>query len=118
MINVVLTLLFAMIMGSGQLVLSQASKEVFALGGLSINALLTSKWLWLGIFIYGFAMIFWVYILSRFDVKYAYPISSTAIFFTAIFQAIIQRNMPSGSYWLGLALVVVGLVVLSIDKKI
>jgi undecaprenyl phosphate-alpha-L-ara4N flippase subunit ArnE len=118
MTNVILTLLFAMIMGAGQLVLSQASKEVFALGGLSINTMLASKWLWLGIFIYGCAMLFWVYILSRFDVKYAYPISSTAIFFTVIFQAIIERHMPSGSYWLGLVLVVMGLVVLSIDKKV
>jgi drug/metabolite transporter (DMT)-like permease len=118
MINIALTLLFAMIMGGGQIVLSYASKEVFALGGLSVKALFVSKWLWLGIFIYGFAMIFWVYILSRFDVKYAYPISSTAIFFTAIFQAIIQRNFPSGNYWLGLAFVVAGLVILSIEKKV
>lgn len=117
MFNIALTLLFAMIMGAGQLVLSHASKEVFLLGGLTVRSLLFSKWLWLGIFIYAFAMLFWVYILSRFDVKYAYPISSTAIFFAAIFQAVIQRSLPGGSYWLGLAFVIAGLVILSLDKK-
>lgn len=117
MLNIAMTLMFAMIMGAGQIVLSYASKDIFFDGPLSIKVVLASKWLWLGVLIYAFSMIFWIYILSRFDVKYAYPISSTAIFFAAIFQAVIQKTVPSGSYWMGLAFVIAGLIILSFDNR-
>ncbi len=70
---------------------------------------------WLGFAIYALSMILWIYILSRFNVKYAYPISATAIFFAALFQSMIEKTMPSGNYWFGLLFVFVGLVVLSSD---
>lgn len=117
MTNIVLTLLFAMIMGTGQIVLSLASKEIFSVGELSIRAILASKWLWLGIGIYAGSLMFWVYILSRFDVKYAYPISSTAIFFAALIQCLITKTYPTNSYWMGLMLVSTGLAVLSLDAR-
>jgi undecaprenyl phosphate-alpha-L-ara4N flippase subunit ArnE len=116
MSNVIITLLFAVIMGLGQVVLSFASKDIFPVGVFSIKAALTSNWLWLGIFMYASAMILWIYILSRFDVKYAYPISATAIFFAAIFQSVIQRTFPSSNYWIGLVFVIIGLTILSFNK--
>jgi len=117
MLNIVITLLFAVIMGAGQIILSFASKDIFLEGQFSVRLMFVSKWLWLGVFVYAFAMIFWVYILSRFDVKYAYPISSTAIFFAAIFQSLIQKTLPSGNYWIGLLFVTAGLVILSFDSR-
>ena len=118
MVNVTLTLLFAVIMGGGQIVLSLAAKDLFPKDGFSIKSALFSHWLWLGIVIYAFAMIFWIYILSRFDIKYAYPISATAIFFAAIFQSMIHKTFPSISYWVGLSVVIIGLSILSFNKNI
>jgi len=117
MFNVIITLLFAIIMALGQIVLSLASKDLFPEEGFTIKAALYSYWLWLGIFIYAFAMILWIYILSRFDIRYAYPISATAIFFAAIFQSIIQKTFPSISYWVGLLIVIIGLTILSLNKN-
>lgn len=117
MSNVIITLLFAIIMGFGQIILSLASKDLFPEEGFSFRAALYSNWLWLGIFIYAFAMILWIYILSRFDIRYAYPISATAIFFAAIFQSVIQRTFPSSSYWVGLLFVIIGLTILSLNKN-
>lgn len=114
--NIILTIFFAVVMGAGQIVLSLASREIFSNEALSVKVILGSKWLWLGVMVYALSMILWVYILSRFNVKYAYPISATAIFFSALFQSIIHKSMPSGSYWIGLILVFVGLVVLSSDR--
>jgi len=104
-------------MGAGQIVLSFASKDIFSKEIISIKGILSSKWLWFGVIIYALSMILWVYILSKFDIKYAYPISATAIFFAAIFQSIIQKTLPSGNYWLGLTFVIVGLVVLSSGRN-
>ena len=115
--NVIITLFFAAFMGAGQIVLSFASKEIFSNQIISIKVIFGSKWLWLGVVIYALSMILWIYILSRFNVKYAYPISATAIFFAALFQSMIQKTMPSGNYWLGLIFVFVGLVVLSSDRS-
>lgn len=117
MTNVALTLFFAMIMGTGQIILSFASKEIFEFGAPSVRGVFFSKWLWLGIAIYAGSLMLWVYILSRFDVKYAYPISSTAIFFAALLQGMITKTYPSNSYWIGLALVSAGLAVLSLDAR-
>ena len=57
MTNVVITLLFAVIMAVGQIVLALASKDLFPAHGFSLRTALHSYWLWLGIFIYAFAMI-------------------------------------------------------------
>jgi len=114
MLNILMTLLFAMVMGGGQIVLSLASKEIFIGGAeLSVRLIMTSKWLWLGVMVYAGSLMFWVYILSKFDVKYAYPISSTAIIFAAIFQSLIDKSFPSASYWIGLIFVMTGLVFIS-----
>lgn len=114
MYNVFLTLIFAVVMAAGQIVLSMAAKDIFSGGStLSVGALLSSGWLWLGVAMYGCALLFWVYILSRFDVRYAYPLSSTAILFSAMFQSAIEKNFPSGTYWLGLLLVMTGLFFIS-----
>lgn len=117
MTNVIITLLFAVIMAIGQIVLAMASKDLFPAQGFSLRAATHSYWLWLGIFIYAFAMILWIYILSRFDIRYAYPISATAIFFAAIFQSVIEKSFPSASYWLGLMFVIMGLAILSLNKS-
>jgi undecaprenyl phosphate-alpha-L-ara4N flippase subunit ArnE len=116
MINIIITILYAMLMGCGQIVLSFAAKDLFPVQGFSIKAALSSPWLWFGIFIYAVAIFIWIYILSRFNVKYAYPISSTAIFFAAFYQSMIDKTFPSGSYWLGLVIVIIGLTILSLHK--
>ena len=117
MTNVIITLLFAVIMAAGQIVLALASKDLFPAHCFTLRAALHSYWLWLGIFIYAFAMILWIYILSRFDIRYAYPISATAIFFAAIFQSLIEKSYPSTSYWIGLLFVITGLAILSLNKN-
>lgn len=111
--NILITLLFAMFMGSGQIILSMASKEIFSDGGMSLALMISSKWLWLGVVVYAGSLLFWIYILSRFDVRYAYPISSTAIIFAAVFQSFIDKNFPSNGYWIGLFFVIIGLIFIS-----
>jgi undecaprenyl phosphate-alpha-L-ara4N flippase subunit ArnE len=90
--TIILTIFFAVVMGAGQIVLSFASKEIFSNEVISLKVIFGCKWLWLGVVVYALSMILWVYIISRFNVKYAYPISATAIFFAALFQSLIQKQ--------------------------
>lgn len=117
MTNIVMTVLFSLLMAVGQIVLSIASKEIFSQKTLAFYPTVTNKWLALGIFIYIISLALWLYILSRFEVKYAYPIASSAIFFVAIFHSILYKDFPPINYWIGLVFVTAGLVILSIGGK-
>lgn len=113
LINVILTVAFACLMGFGQMILNNASKTIFQ-NSFSIYSLLTNIYLISGIFIYIASFVLWLYIISRFDIRIAYPISSTAIFFSAMFQFMQTKEYPPNTYWLGLLLVFFGLLVASI----
>lgn len=117
MTNVILTIAFAVLMSLGQIVLSLASKDLFATQKLSISLIFYNYWLWIGLLIYGVSIILWLYILARFDIKYAYPLAATAIFFVAFYQSIIDRTFPPFTYWVGLFFVFLGIIILSLNRK-
>ena len=115
--NVIITLFLALVMAFGQIILSLASKDIFSNGEFNLGLVIGSKFLWLAIFIYVLSMMLWLYILSIFDLKYAYPISSTAIFFVAMFHSFYNKTFPPTTYWIGLILVFAGLVILSSERR-
>jgi undecaprenyl phosphate-alpha-L-ara4N flippase subunit ArnE len=113
LINVVLTIGFACLMGFGQMILNNASKTIFQ-NSFNLYTLITNIYLISGIFIYIASFVLWLYIISRFDIRIAYPLASTAIFFSAIFQFIETKDYPPTTYWIGLVLVFLGLLIASI----
>ena len=115
--NLSITLLFALGMACSQIILSLASKEIFSYDAISLKILFGSKLLWLAISIYAASLFFWIYILSIFDVKYAYPISAISIFFVPVLNGIFLRSLPSVSYWIGLIFILIGIVILSVDRS-
>lgn len=110
--NVLLTIILSLFMAAGQIVLSIAAKELFVNNKLSFELVLSNIFLWIGGLIYIFSFFLWIYILSRFDVRYAYPISATAIIYVGLFQSILSKNWPSQSYWYGVVVVIFGLWIL------
>lgn len=115
--NVIITLFLALVMAFGQIIFSLASKDIFSHDELNLGLVMGSKLLWLAICIYVFAMMLWLYILSIFDLKYAYPISSIAIFFVAMIHSLYNKSFPPTTYWIGLILVFAGLVILSSERR-
>lgn len=114
LINVVLTLLFASMMAIGQIILNKASAEIFS-KTVTFKLIITNSTLLIGLLIYAVNFVFWLYILSRFDVRYAYPLSATAIFFLAFFSSVLNSTPLPSTYWFGLVIVFVGLVTLSLS---
>jgi drug/metabolite transporter (DMT)-like permease len=115
--NVIVTLFFSLVMAFGQIIMWLASKDIFSNNELTFRLVLGCKLLWLAIFIYVFSMMLWLYILSIFDLKYAYPISSIAIFFVAMFHSVSNKTFPPSTYWVGLILVFAGLIILSSERS-
>src|SRR3569833_2615336 len=101
-------------MGAGQLVLAAASKLfVVSFGVGVILAALASHWLWAGIVVYIVATALWLYMLSFIELKFAYPIAASSIFFAAFFQSLLEGVFPSLIYWAGLLLVLSGIAVMT-----
>ncbi len=105
-------------MGAAQLVLEAASKQLaifLSTQGL-VGAVLKSSWLWLGLAIYTLAIVFWLFILYRVDVRIAYPVAVTSVVFAALFKSIIESTMPSATYFFGLFLILLGLMLINGNK--
>jgi len=112
-------LAYAAIMGFSQIILSNASKEI-SKNLLKKNiffSIISSNWLIWGIVFYIIALIFWLWILSKVDLRYAYPIASTSVIFAAIATSYQMGFFPSLNFWVGLILVIIGLT-LVVNSKI
>ena len=114
-INFLLLLFYACVMGAAQIIFSNAARtinEAIPINGLLISTL-SNSWLYFGLLIYGVATVFWLFILTRVDIRYAYPIASTAVIFSSLLQCYLTGSYPSFNYWIGLTAVIVGLALIN-----
>ena len=105
---------YAVLMGASQILMVNAAKEVgenLSLYGL-IYALFCSPWLYIAITTYIIATGIWLAILYRVDIRIAYPIASTAVIFAILIQCFSQKSFPSFTYWVGIILVLTGIVLI------
>ena len=114
----IITLIYALIMGFAQIVLSNASNEIADLYKTNniFFSFIKSGWLIFGILIYIIATLFWLWILHNLDIRYAYPIASTSVVFAALIQSFYSKSFPSLTFWIGLALILLGLSIVTNSK--
>ncbi len=105
-------------MGVAQVILTRASDQISKnLTKKNIfYSTLSSEWLLLGIIFYILATIYWLWILSKVDIRYAYPIASTSIVFASIVYSFQTESLPSINYWAGLAIILIGLAIVVNSK--
>lgn len=110
-INFSLLILYAAVMGAAQIIFSNAANQIrdaIPASGI-LFAVLTSGWLYIGLVVYVVATVFWLYMLARVDIRFAYPVASTAVLFAALFQSLLSSSYPSLTYWIGLIVILFGL---------
>lgn len=116
---ILITLIYAIVMGCAQIVLSKASIEIG--DNLKENTLffsiIKSYWLIIGTLIYIFATLFWLWILYNLDIRFAYPIASTSVIVASLIQSYLSKSFPGKEFWIGLSLICVGLSIV-INSKI
>jgi len=66
---------------------------------------------YVSLLIYGLATLLWIWILSRVPLSQAYPWVALTIFVVALFGWWFFGERPSPAFWLGLALVMMGVVI-------
>lgn len=102
-------------MGMAQIVLANAATQInqsIQIKGFS-HSIFSSSWLYLGLFIYLIGITFWLFILTKVDIRLAYPIASLSIVFASLCQSLITNSYPSTIYWIGLIIVILGLVLIN-----
>ena len=115
--NLILLFAYAGLMGIAQIFFANAAKEInqlIPLRGL-LFAIISSYWLYFGLFIYAISTVFWLFMLTRVDIRFAYPIASTAVIFASLFQSFYTKSFPSFIYWIGLFTILLGISLVNRD---
>ncbi|MGE7955876.1 4-amino-4-deoxy-L-arabinose-phosphoundecaprenol flippase subunit ArnE [Pseudomonas sp. NPDC089530] len=74
---------------------------------------LRSPWLWLALASLGLGLLVWLLVLQRMDVSVAYPMLSLNFVFVTLIAHFVFREHIDHRHWLGVALVVGGVLLLS-----
>jgi drug/metabolite transporter (DMT)-like permease len=112
-IQILSLIAYATLMATGNLVLEAAAQRLRLSQATSLfdtaMSALTNGYLWLGLAIYGFSFVLWLWLLSFIPLRYAYPIAATSIIIVPLLSGLITREFPPTLYWIGITLVFVGL---------
>jgi multidrug transporter EmrE-like cation transporter len=79
----------------------------------TILNILTNKYIILGLIIYGSVFILWLAALSILDVSFMYPLLSLAYIVTTFFSVVFLGEVVTLSRWAGIALVVMGCIIIA-----
>jgi drug/metabolite transporter (DMT)-like permease len=114
---IVLSLLCSLMLATGQICwkLSMMNRELaFSLKsffGLAIKPLFLA-----GVALYGLATVLWIYLLSKYELSYIYPMIAFAYVFGVLLSVVILKETVSLTRLGGVMLVVIGVAVIGISK--
>ena len=114
-VDIFLLIIYAGLMGAAQIIFANAASQInqfIPIKGV-LFSVFSSNWLYLGLFIYLIATAFWLFMLTKVDIRLAYPIASTSIVFASLYQSFISGSYPSTIYWIGLIIVILGLALIN-----
>ena len=73
---------------------------------------LRSPWLWLALLCLGLGLLVWLLVLQRLEVGVAYPMLSLNFVLVTLMARFVFHEHIDGRHWLGVALVIGGVVLL------
>lgn len=79
---------------------------------VGITTALRSPWLWLALASLGFGLLLWLLVLQRMEVGIAYPMLSLNFVLITLAAHFLFKESIDGRHWLGIALVIGGVVLL------
>lgn len=109
---------------AGQLTLKTAMDRVGRIGGAEMSApadtlLRAAKepYLWVGLGLFGISALFWLVVLSRVPLSVAYPfVGLSYVVIVAFARFVLHEHVPL-LRWIGVALVVSGIVVVGLSFR-
>ncbi len=104
---------------AGQFLMKQGMSQVGPIGGslpvmaASLTKAFLNPYVIGGVGAYGFSSIFWLILLSRVELSYAYPALSLGYVLVTIISAMVLNEVVSPMRWLSVAVICVGVILLS-----
>ncbi|RLT44781.1 MAG: multidrug resistance protein [Chloroflexi bacterium] len=104
---------------AGQFLMKQGMSQVGVIGGSlgvmagSLTKAFLNPYVIGGVGAYGFSSIFWLILLSRVELSYAYPALSLGYVLVTIISAFVLNEAVSPMRWLSVAVICVGVILLS-----
>lgn len=112
MIDTLSLLAFTLLLAAGQLLFKKAGFELRG-GPLGAGVLrvLGSTAFYAALSLYGIATILWIWILSRVPLSRAYPYVALGVVLVPLASLLIYGERVGHGFWLGAALIVVGIII-------
>ena len=108
---------FAMLMSLGQVLFKKTALTISSNEALSlfdgIFKAMFIPWLYMALSVYALATVFWLYLLQRIPLSLAYPFSALAMVIVPILAMYLFGERVNFSYWLGLVLIVSGIIIIA-----
>ncbi len=104
---------------AGQYLMKQGMGQVGVIGGSlpvmanSLTKAFLNPYVIGGVGAYGFSSIFWLILLSRVELSYAYPALSIGYVLITLVSAFLLNESVSPLRWLAVAVICVGVILLS-----
>lgn len=73
------------------------------------------KYVFMGIILYSMSFLIWLFVISKIDLSYAYPLVSMNFVLIAVFSKIFFRENVSRKRWLSIALILVGVILVTLS---
>lgn len=111
---IAITIVYLLLLLAGQLLwkIGVDQKTIFkgSITNILFN-LITSKYIIGGLVIYAVATVLWLYLLSKFDLNYIYPIVSLSFVMAALVaHFILKENVPFNR-WVGVVIITIGVLI-------
>ncbi len=109
---------FSVLLALGQILFKQAAISSEKLTSVvSVVDLMSQPSFWAALVLYGFATFLWVYILQFVALSRAYPFVALGFVIIPFASKHLFREALSGIYWVGVACIVVGILLTSLQAK-
>ena len=118
----VLILISVMLSAGGQLSMKSGVNSLEKLGVSDIIApatmfkVISNPMIVLGVFLYGVASIFWLAILSRAELSYAYPMIAISYVVTSVIAWLLFKENLTLIRLLGISMIIGGVYVISLKR--
>lgn len=109
--NLVLCLINTMLMASGQILFKLGSNGKKLDSFLSMVQLLFSPIILVALCLYAFTTMLWLYILSKVDISFAYPVQALAFPVVLIVSSLLFKEAIPTTRWIGVGIILIGVFI-------
>lgn len=119
MINLMLLAIYSIGMVVGQVIFKTVAEKISNKSGLFeiIRSLLVEPGFYIGVGIYGLLTVYWIWLLGKISISYAYPFVATSIAIVVVLGWVMWGEKFSFIHLCGVLLVLAGVILIGVNGE-